>query len=614
MRVGMGRGLDTAGQELSAPASRPGGRRRGRGWRGLCRVVILGVAGAALSACAQAGGDGPGSAAAAPPALHASAFGDFLAGRYAQSVHDNKAAAGYFASALNADGRDTMLQRATMLLLVKSGEMAQAAPYAREILAADPADPAASLVQTALDFGAGNDAAAGKVLSHVPQSGLDKVMVPLLSAWADLGAGKGKPASVDRALASVAVLNSYSGITGFASYYTALVNDTAGRTAAADAAYRTAMAATDSGDPLVVEAYGRFLSRQNRFAEAAALYRTYLQSGENPPLRMMMVEVTAHRRLPPMVRNARDGAAEVFYDIASVMPPENNSDTMQLFFQIALYLRPDLAKAKIMLATIYTRENRLPEALAAYRSIDPKSPFGEDVQISIAWLLNQLNRPDEAEAMLEKLARSHPVDQVNVLGTMGDISRDHGKYADAVAHYTAALKAAGPPEESDWSLFYTRGIAYDQMKQWPQAEADFLTALKLEPDQPMVLNYLGYSWIVRGEHMTRALGMIEQAVTLSPKDGYIVDSLGWAYYRLGRYHQAVSELETAVTLLPADPTVNEHLGDAYWRVGRRLEARYQWQRALTFKPDADKVPELKAKIADGLTRMGEAPHDRRSGI
>ena len=158
-----------------------------------------------------------------------------------------------------------------------------------------------------------------------------------------------------------------------------------------------------------------------------------------------------------------------------------------------------------------------------------------------------------------------------------------------------------------WALYYSRGIAYERSNQWNLAEADLEHALELKPDQPLVLNYLGYSWIDRGEKLHRGLKMIEKAVELRPDDGYIVDSLGWAHYRLGDYASAVEYLEKALELVPEDPTINDHLGDAYWKSGRMTEARYQWRRALQFKPDKEDVKPIEAKLDRGLptaTRAG----------
>jgi tetratricopeptide (TPR) repeat protein len=172
------------------------------------------------------------------------------------------------------------------------------------------------------------------------------------------------------------------------------------------------------------------------------------------------------------------------------------------------------------------------------------------------------------------------------------------------ATYDKAVEIIGPmPKRSDWSIFFQRGIAYERLKKWELAEPNFKKALELVPDQPQVLNYLGYSWVDMNINLDEGLGMIRKAVDLRPDDGYIVDSLGWAYYRLGRYEDAVSELERAVELRAADPTINDHLGDAYWRAGRRLEAIFQWRTALSMKPEESEIPKIKQKIRVGLPEL-----------
>jgi Flp pilus assembly protein TadD len=154
---------------------------------------------------------------------------------------------------------------------------------------------------------------------------------------------------------------------------------------------------------------------------------------------------------------------------------------------------------------------------------------------------------------------------------------------------------------SDWSTYYARGISYERAKQWPKAEADFKKALELFPDQPLVLNYLGYSWVDQGMNVPEAFKMLRRAVELRPTDGYIIDSLGWAYYRLGQYPEAVRELEKAIELKASDPVNNDHLGDAYWRVGRKLEAKFQWNHARDLNPEPEDLERILKKIEHGLT-------------
>jgi Flp pilus assembly protein TadD len=266
---------------------------------------------------------------------------------------------------------------------------------------------------------------------------------------------------------------------------------------------------------------------------------------------------------------------------------------------VALDLRPDHMLAQVLLGDILRQQERLEDAIAAYRAIPTETPYGWAARLSIADCLDQLGKSDEAEAMLRSLIDEQP-DRYDAAQILGTLLRAKERFADAAAAYDIAVERLGEIKQRNWSLLYFRGIAYERSDQWPKAEADFQKALELEPDQPFVLNYLAYSWIEKGQHFEQAMDMLTKAVEQRPTDGYIVDSLGWVYFRIGRYEDAVTQLERAVGLKPLDPVLNDHLGDAYWRVGRKLEARFQWQRALQFKPEADQVGLIQDKIQRGL--------------
>ena len=197
------------------------------------------------------------------------------------------------------------------------------------------------------------------------------------------------------------------------------------------------------------------------------------------------------------------------------------------------------------------------------------------------------------------MAANHPEDPEPLI-SLGDIQRSHDRFAESIDAYDRAFKRIKTLESRHWSLLYARGISLERAKQWSRAEADFLNALDFKPEQPYVLNYLGYSWIEKGTHIDRALEMIRKAANLRPNDGYIIDSLGWGHYKLGNFDNAVRQLERAVELRPQDPIINDHLGDAYWRVGRRNEARHQWRRSLSLDPEPGQAVRIRSKIKDGL--------------
>jgi len=295
------------------------------------------------------------------------------------------------------------------------------------------------------------------------------------------------------------------------------------------------------------------------------------------------------------------------FDLASVLDQAETLDLALLYDRFALALRPQFPLAQLLLADVLSAQNKPEESLVVLAEIAPGTPYYWSAQLRAAVNLDTLDRSDEAIAKLKKMAQEHP-ELIGADVQLGDILRNKKRFGEAVAAYDEAIRQAAAehlPER--WTLFYDRGVALERSGQWPRAEGDLLHALKLKPDQPLVLNYLGYSWIDRGENLDRGLKMIEKAVELKPDDGYIIDSLGWAHYRMGDYAGAVQYLEKAIELVPEDPTINDHLGDAYWQTGRLVEARYQWRRALQFGPQKDEIKPIEAKLERGLSQPAPTP-------
>ena len=267
---------------------------------------------------------------------------------------------------------------------------------------------------------------------------------------------------------------------------------------------------------------------------------------------------------------------------------------------MALYLRPDLALANILLADRYETLQKYQDAVDIYARVDKDSPYYRMAAVESARNQAKLEHNDMALVQLKKLTESDPKDSDTWIA-LGDAYRGVNKFSDAVAAYDQAEKAIGTPVKKDWPLFYARAMAQEKAGNWEKSEADVNIGLKLSPDQPELLNYLAYSWVDQNRRLNDALAMLEKARSLRPYDGYIVDSVGWTYYRLGRYEEAAQTLEAAVLLVPGDATINDHLGDALWRAGRKMEARYQWDHALTFTPEDSEKATLQQKLKEGLS-------------
>ena len=258
------------------------------------------------------------------------------------------------------------------------------------------------------------------------------------------------------------------------------------------------------------------------------------------------------------------------------------------------------------LANLFDQIKQPEQAIAAYRMVPATSPLREGAEIQSALELEVLGKSDEAMRRMTQIVAERPHD-VDALSSLAGLQRAAKKYAEAAETYDRAIAAVGIPQRENWTLFYFRGICFERDKQWPKAESDFKRALELVPDQPLVLNYLGYTWVDRGVNLEEAFKMLRRAVELRPDDGYIVDSLGWAHFKLGQFAEAAETLERAINLKPADPVLNDHLGDAYWRVNRRIEAHFQWNHARDMGPEPDDLPAILKKIKDGLPDVAPTP-------
>jgi tetratricopeptide (TPR) repeat protein len=312
-----------------------------------------------------------------------------------------------------------------------------------------------------------------------------------------------------------------------------------------------------------------------------------------------LADLAAGRPLDPIIRNAKDGGAEVLYGLGAAGSKQGDELAALIYLRLALYLRPDHALAAVTVADLYEQLKQNQAAIDAYEMVPATSPMRANADIQAGLSLDALGRTDDAIKRLQEIVAANPKD-VDALSALGSLQRSAKNFAEAAQTYDRAIALLDKPDRGNWTLFYFRAICFERTKQWPKAEADFKKALELSPDQPLVLNYLGYSWVDQGINLDEAFKMLRRAVDLRPSDGYVVDSLGWAHFKLGHFDEATRELEKAIELKPADPVVNDHLGDAYWRMGRKLDAHFQWNHARDMGPEPEDLPNILKKIDSGL--------------
>jgi len=554
-------------------------------------VVAAGAFVAAGVATSQAIAAAPSEAAALPVA--ASQSGAYLSALVAGADRDTTATAIYFREALRADPRNPELVERAFAAALADGDVAGGFPLADRLIARDPANSLGRLTLATRAISEGRFAAARAQLAAGEAGRAHDLTTTLVAAWCYAGAADLRHAleTLDRARdPAVAV---------FRDYHAGLIADLLGDGFEAKRRLQSAYQA-DKNTLRLADAYARFLDRHGDVDGAKKVYADFDQLIPHHPLVLdAEAQLAAGKTLAPVTRDAKEGAAEALFGLGGAGTRQGDELAALIYLRLALFLRPDHDLAAVTVANLFEDLKRNDEAIRAYELVPTSSPMRESAEIQAALEMDSIGRSDEALGRLRDIVAAHPAD-ADAWSALGSLQRSMKKFEDAAAAYDKAITLIGPPERSNWALFYFRGICYERAKQWPKAEADFKKALELFPDQPLVLNYLGYSWVDQGVNLDEAFKMLRRAVDLRPSDGYIVDSLGWAHYKLGHYDDATRELEKAINLKPADPVVNDHLGDAYWRVNRRIEARFQWNHARDMQPDPEDLPNILKKIQVGL--------------
>lgn len=542
----------------------------------------------------------PAASATGAGGLLSSPYGDFLAARHAERTYDAARAAELFAHTLAHSPDNPALMRQAMNQMLAAGRIADASAIAVRYLVVEPESVLAGLTVAVMDLVRRKPEAAAERLAKLPLRGLGGYFVPLTLSWARFALG-----DTEAALKALEPLGKLTGGQPFVDYHAALMFDIAGDNERAAQRFEKLSADNYAGYVRFVEAAGSFWERRGETAKARDIYADYLKRRpEATP-----IEAAARRMggdggtAPRLIADAYQGTAEALHNIATLLNQEGVPEISMMVLQMSLALRPHFDAALLLQGDILAGTGRDEAAIASYDRIGRTSPLGWPARLRAAQLLDRIEKGPVAYARLADMSREEP-GRADALITLGDLLRFRKRYPEAVEAYDTAFKRIGAVDPRHWSLLYSRGIALERSKLWARAEADFLKALEFEPEQPQVLNYLGYSWVEQGRHLDRALGMIEKAVKLRPNDGYIVDSLGWAHYQLKAYPRAVTYLERAVELMSSDATINDHLGDAYWRVGRTYEARFQWSRALLFGPEPEEVAKIRKKLTDGLPGVG----------
>ncbi|GEO85071.1 hypothetical protein GCM10007920_43890 [Ciceribacter naphthalenivorans] len=531
--------------------------------------------------------------------------GAFLAARTADADRDYENAIALYKKALSFSPNELDIQERLMIAQFMNGDFDDGVALAEE-LKNDEAIERVTSVARALEAIRRQDfAGAEKILTYSGPNDLDRLMNQLLVAWAKVGAGQGK-----EALALVEGLKGPDWYGIFQHYNAGAIAALIGEPDAArrnftDAVVDKSGAATapDTFTRTIISLATLEAQQGNKQKALDAISAGDALIANFAPFKALRERINADEKPDSLAKTAAEGAAGVLFSIGGALNRDGAGDTVTLYLQLARALDPTSADTLILLGGIAENAKQPERAIRFYSEVPATSPMRRISELQLGMTLAETGKVDEARQHLQSLISSDPSDIRSYLA-YGSVLSDAKDYPAMAENYDKAVEIIGSnPVRSDWSIFFQRGIAYERLKKWDQAEPNFRKALELNPDQPQVLNYLGYSWVDMNRNLEEGLDMIRKAVELRPDDGYIVDSLGWAYYRLGRFDEAVTELERAAELKAGDATINDHLGDGYWRVGRKLEATFQWKRALASKPELAEIPKIEAKLRDGLPEV-----------
>jgi len=531
--------------------------------------------------------------------------GAFLAARTADVDHDYPTAIALYRKALDFEPANLEIRERLMISLLLNGDFAEGLKEA-DALKGDTAVERVTKIVRGLDaLRSGKYDSAKKILAYEGPNDLDRLTHLLLSGWAEVGAGKGK-----KAISTISGLKGPAWFKVFTDYHLGAMAIVAGDPSTARQ-YLNRAVTNNEAVATAPDTFMRAVMALARLEASAGNKQKALDAisvgdgmiSNYAPLKALRQSIEKGETPAQQVTTAAEGAAGVLFSIGGALNRQGAEDMVALYLQISHALDEKSADTLIMLGGIAEKLEQPQRAIAFYQQVPEDSPMRRISELQLGITLSDTGKIDEAKSHLKELIQSDPADIRSYIA-YGSVLSEAKDYKEMAANYDKAVEVIGSvPRQSDWSVFFQRGIAYERLKEWPKAEPNFRKALELNPEQAQVLNYLGYSLVDMNLNLDEGLKMIQAAVDARPDDGYIVDSLGWAYYRLGRFDDAVTELEKAIQLRAGDATINDHLGDAYWRVGRKLEAVYQWNRTLISEGEDVNREHVKQKIENGLPAL-----------
>ena len=513
--------------------------------------------------------------------------GNYLAGRFAQRHKDWDAAQKYMNAVIAFDGDNTLLQQRAFLLSIGAQEYKNARKLADELKANSGSTELALIYLACDDLANGHYKKALENIERLPEDGFGQYTKPLLTAWSHAGMG-----DFDKALKTLQEKSEDTDPTY--NIHAALMYEMMDKRTEAEKHFRSAMENGLTMHTAILAA--NFFQRNNKAHVAKTIYDGL---GKLYPLNPFTAAPTFSASGRPNVTRAAEGASIALFELATLLYERRAYDSAQIYGSIVLLLDPQTPFAIMMMGDLSALNEQYSKAIGYYDMVVENTPLYWLSRMRVAEVYEISDNLERAAALLNNLSKKDST-RMQALVSLGDLYRRHEDFENALKAYDTALSGIGTLTEEHWPVIYARGMSLERLNNWERAEKDLLQALSFQPDNPMILNFIGYTWADKGIHLDKALDYIRRAVAQRPDDGYIVDSLGWALYKTGNYKEALEWLERAVSIVPDDSTILDHLGDAYWQVGRTAEARFKWRRAQELSRDTAFRSTIEKKLLTGI--------------
>lgn len=530
-------------------------------------------------------------------------FGEYLAGTYANEIEDADARSNYYSKAYSRLQDDALLGRRAVTAALQSGDLDLAHMQARKVLSYDSSEPMSRVLLGTKAFAAGNYRKTAEYLKASSNDPSMAMIMELLQGWSYAAQG-----NYDEAEALFDGLESWAYFQFMGKLQLGKLYALQGKTDEAVELFNEVNALGISPTETAM-AQARTLAAVGRTDEAlkGLMELSDLNGGlETGPIAWAISELEAGRDLGELLTPKQEAARALIEPAFGFFLRNQARDVAEVYIRLARSIDPDNEKGKIWLAGLLEQLDREDEAEALYKTVNKSSPYGVQSDLSLATLYLRRDDDDEALSILEKSYARNPINATRE--TLGRVRIFRENYEEALPVYDSLLASLSEEDlKADVEPLYFRAICYERLDQWDKSVVDFRRVLEIDPDNADALNYLGYTWVDRGENLKEAFDMIRKAVELEPDSGAITDSLGWAHYKLGEYDDAKTHLEKAVVLTPSSATIVDHLGDVYWKLGRYREAGYQWERALDFDPTEEEESNIRIKLDGGFETIEAAP-------